>query len=185
VIQVLEIKSKLLWKGLYVMERHLTTSTVSIGKRHEGTATGIGVERLSTAFDRSSREQPGRSDQGSMPGCVSVWTHTLILTGELTHRSAHTLEIELERLCDEGVTAITLDLRQLAQIDPIGVVVIAFRCELLQRRGFRFTLIPGSRLIQSAFERAGVSELLPFQVDEVAARRLRAATPRAAFSRRR
>jgi anti-anti-sigma factor len=103
--------------------------------------------------------------------------HTLILTGELTHRSARTLEVEIERLCAKGVTDITLDLRQLTHIDSIGVAVISFRCGLCRRQGYGFALIPGSRLIHRAFEQAGVIDLLPFQGDEVAARRLRASMP--------
>jgi anti-anti-sigma factor len=100
--------------------------------------------------------------------------HTLILTGELTHRSAHTLEVEVERLFEEGVTSITLDLRQLAHIDPLGVAVIAFRCGLSKRQGHGLLLIPGSRCVQRAFEEAGVIDRLPFQEDVLAARRLRA-----------
>ena len=164
------------------MERHLATSTASIGRRKKGGTKGIGASRIDSAFDRNVRKQPGRSEPGSASRTARVWTHTLILTGELTHRSAHALEMEIERLCDEGVTGITLDLRQLRQIDSIGVSVISFRCGLCQRQGLAVSLIPGSRLIQRAFERAGVSDLLPFQVDEVAARRLRTPTPRPAFS---
>jgi len=104
-----------------------------------------------------------------------VRMHTLVLTGELTHRSAHTLEVEIERLFEEGVTSIALDLRQLTQIDPIGVAVIAFRCRLCRRQGNSIVLIPGSRLIQCAFVEAGIIDQLPFQEDELAARRLRAA----------
>jgi len=69
--------------------------------------------------------------------------HTLVPTGELTHHSAHTLEVEIERLFEEGVTTITLDLRQLTYIDPIGVGVIAFRCRLCKRQGNGIVLIPG------------------------------------------
>jgi anti-anti-sigma factor len=94
---------------------------------------------------------------------ANVWTHTVILTGELNRRSAHTLEAEIERLCDEGVTGITLDLRELTHIDSTGVAVIAFRCGLCKRRGFDFALIPGSRLVHRAFERAGVADFLPFR----------------------
>jgi anti-anti-sigma factor len=93
---------------------------------------------------------------------AKVWTHTLVPTGELSRRTAHALEVEIERRCEEGVTAITLDLRELTRIDAIGVAVIAFRCDLCKRRGYDFALIPGSEEVQRAFERAGVSELLPF-----------------------
>jgi anti-anti-sigma factor len=103
---------------------------------------------------------------------VSVRTHTLILIGELDHRSAHALEAEIDRLCEEGVTGITLDLRELTYIDSIGVAVIAFRSGLCKRRGYDFALIPGSRLIQRAFEQSGASESLPFKEDDVSSRRL-------------
>jgi anti-anti-sigma factor len=165
------------------MERHLTTSVVSIDKRNKGVLTGADPERLSAVLDTGSRPQTDRDD-ASASAPVSARTHTLVLVGELTHRSAHTLELELERLYEEGVTAIILDLRQLEHVDPIGVAVIAFRCGLYRRRGVGFMLIPGSRRVQGAFERAGVGDL-PFQVDEVAIRRLRAASKRTVFTRRR
>ncbi len=160
------------------MERHPTTSTIGIVKRNEGATAGAGAQRLTTAGDRSICRAPGRDQSASTSRATHVWTHTLVLTGSLTHRSAHALEVEIERLCDEGVSAVTLDLRQLGRIDSIGVAVVAFRCGLCQRRGLGFTLIPGPPPVQRAFEQAGVSDLLPFQVDEVAARRLRALTPR-------
>jgi anti-anti-sigma factor len=165
------------------MERHLTTSAVRIGKRIKGASTGAGADQINAVLERSRGQMAERIEPPSAPNGAHVWTHTLILTGELTHRSAHALEVELERLCDEGVSSITLDLRQLEHIDPIGVAVIAFRTGFCQRQGLGFTLIPGSRPIQRAFEHAGAEDL-PFQIDEVGARRLRAPTPRQAFSRR-
>jgi anti-anti-sigma factor len=178
-----EINSELLWKGLCVMERHSTTSVVSIDKRNKGVPTGAGPERLTPVLDAVPRPQPGRADAPAVAP-ASARTHTLVLVGELTHRSAQTLELELERLYEEGVTAIILDLRQLDHVDPIGVAVIAFRCGLYQRRGVGFMLIPGSRRVQGAFERAGAGDL-PFHVDEVAIRRLRVAGKRTVFARRR
>ncbi len=158
------------------MEPDLTTSTVSIETRNDGLATVTGANRASTAFGGDATQTAG-SEPGSVLGSVSVRTHTLILTGELTYRSAHALEVEIERLCEEGVSAITLDLRQLTHIDPIGVAVISFRCGLCRRHGYGFALVPGSRSIHRAFEQAGVIGLLPFQNDEIAARRLRASVP--------
>jgi anti-anti-sigma factor len=164
------------------MERHLTTSTGSISTGNEG-ATGLVVMRSdvacerNTAFDRSRHAWPARNQPHPQSESVSIWIHTLILTGELTHRSAHTLEVEIERLFEEGVTSITLDLRQLTYIDPIGVAVIAFRCRLCKRQGNGIVLIPGPPFVQRAFVKAGIIDQLPLQVDEVAARRLRAAAP--------
>lgn len=165
------------------MEHHPTTSTVSIGIRDEGATTGSAANRANTAFDRNTRIRPVRNEPSLVLRSVSARTHTLVLTGELTHRSAHALEVEIERLCEEGVTGITLDLRQLTYIDSIGVAVISFRCRLCRRYGYGFALIAGSRFIDRAFEQAGVADLLPRRDDDVVARRLRLdAGP--AFSRR-
>ena len=156
------------------MERHLTTSTVSIDRRDEEVPAEIGASRINVAVERNMRQQPVRNEPGSVLRSLSAWTHTLVLTGELTRRTAYSLEVEMELLWEKGVTAVTLDLRQLTHIDSSGVAVIAFRCGLCRRQGYGFALIPGSRLIQRAFEQAGVINLLPFADDEVAARRLRA-----------
>src|SRR5581483_2878449 len=84
---------------------------------------------------------------------------------------AHALEVEIERLCEEGVTDITLDLRDLTGIDPVGAAVIAFRCGLCEKRGYGFRLIRGPHSVQRVFEQAGVLGALPFQdPDEGAAR---------------
>ncbi len=161
------------------MEAHSRTSTGSISTSNEST-TRLVVIRADTAsdgsaaFDRDRRAWPTRKQPHPLAESESIWTHTLILTGELTHRSAHTLEVEMERLFEEGVTSIALDLRQLTQIDPIGVAVIAFRCRLSKRQGRGLVLIPGSLFVQRAFTEAGVIDELPFQEDELAARRLRA-----------
>jgi anti-anti-sigma factor len=91
---------------------------------------------------------------------VGVWSHTIVLTGALTHRTAHELEVEIEQRCADGVTAITLDLRELTYIDPIGVAVIAFRSRLCKRRGYDFAVVAGSPMMRRAFAQAGVGSLL-------------------------
>lgn len=144
------------------------------------------VSTLTTTEHRAPREAPSRKrvqaspsrpERGKPPGTgrpsadrrpnlslarPKKWTHTLVLTGELNLRSARALEAEIERLCEEGVTGITLDLRQLTRIDSIGVAVITFRCGHCRRHGYEFSLIPGAPLIQHAFEQAGVADALPF-----------------------
>jgi anti-anti-sigma factor len=124
-----------------------------------------GAER--SVVDRA-HTHVGSSEPNLALASTNVWTHTLILTGELNRRSAYALEAEIEHLCEEGVTGITVDLRGLTHIDWTGVAVIAFRCNLCKRRGHDFALIPGSPLIQCAFEQAGLSDALPFQTDDVA-----------------
>jgi anti-anti-sigma factor len=153
------------------MKRHRTASAVRVGTRNEGGAVGSVANRMHTALNQATRTQPASSKPRLALASVSVWTHTLILTGELDHRSAHVLEAEIERICEEGVTGITLDLRELTYIDSIGVTVIAFRCDLCKRRGYDIAVLPGSRFIHHALEQAGVTDLLPFQGDGVAAPR--------------
>jgi anti-anti-sigma factor len=154
------------------MKRHQLASAVSLDTPNERGAVPSAVDGTQTAFNDNVGAGPASSEPRFVLASVSVRTHTLILTGELDGVSALALEAEIERLCEEGVTGITLDLRELESIDSIGVAVIAFRCGLCRRRGYDFALIPGSRLVQSAFEQAGVAELLPFQQGDVEAPRL-------------
>lgn len=143
------------------MERQSTASPPGVKVR---TADSTGKQRAGAL--RRQRKQPTAAEPGRMLRSVASWKHTLVLTGTLTHRTAHALEIEIERLYEEGVTAIVLDLRELAGIDPVGVAVIAFRCGLCERRGYGFELLAGSKRVQRAFAEAGVADLLPFVEEE-------------------
>jgi anti-anti-sigma factor len=155
-----------------------------------GDALSNVADQTQTAFDKR-RDLPAPLREVEFnPASVARRMHTLILTGSLDRGSVRQLETEIERLCEDGVTGITLDLRELTHIDAIGVAVVAFRCGLCLRRGYDFALIRGPRTVQRAFERAGLSELLPFAderapleqqaqlTEELAASDLDAAAPR-------
>jgi anti-anti-sigma factor len=150
------------------MKRHLTASAVGNGAQNASGVARSVADVTRTALRGNTSAPPASGEPGLVLASVSARTHTLVLTGELNYRSAHALEAEIERLCRDGVTAITLDLRELTYIDSIGVAVIAFRCRLCKKRGYDVALIPGSRLIHRAFEQAGVEGLLPFQQEDVA-----------------
>jgi len=154
------------------MKRQLMTSAASVGTRSERGGSRSLTTKTRAAFDSSTQAAQTTSEPPPTLTSVGVWKHTLTLTGALDHNSAHELEAEIERLCEEGVTSITLDLRELTYIDSIGVAVIAFRCNLCKRRGYDFAVIPGSRLIQRAFEQAGVTNLLPIEQDSLSTTRL-------------
>lgn len=155
------------------MKRHRLAMVASVGAYDDRPIGAVATRAQAATYEKQTRFTPPASGEASfVPSSVTIREHTLILTGELDSRSAHALEAEIERLCDEGVTSITLDLRELDYIDPAGVAVIAFRCRLCQRRGYEFALIPGGRMIHRAFEQAGVAGLLPFQEDDGAERRL-------------
>ena len=161
------------------MKRHELAMAAGVGEYDDAAVAVIADKTRMTALNNAKRATPVASQTSFAPTGVIAREHTLVLTGELNGSSAHALEAEIERLCEEGVTSITLDLRKLAYIDSIGVAVIAFRCRLCQRRGYEFTLIPGGRMIHRAFEQAGVAGLLPFQEHDVAAaaRELEAVAP--------
>jgi len=143
------------------MERHHMRMAVGVI-----TETGDGLSNVAdqtqTAFDKRRDPPAPLREVEFNPASVARRMHTLILTGSLDRGTVCQLETEIERLCEEGVTGITLDLRELTQIDAIGVAVVAFRCGLCLRRGYDFALIRGPRGVQRAFEHAGLSELLPF-----------------------
>jgi anti-anti-sigma factor len=148
------------------MERHQMTMAASVHARTDEDVVGSVAPQPGGAFNNTTELSRQALDKASFVAPdVGLRMHTLVLTGSLDRSSVHTLEAEIERLCEEGVTGITLDLRRLADIDAFGVAVIAFRCGLCRRRGYDFALIRGSRAIERAFEKAGVSELLPFDED--------------------
>ncbi|HEX4628895.1 MAG TPA: STAS domain-containing protein [Gemmatimonadales bacterium] len=153
------------------MKRHQTASAVSLGARDDHVAVVANGTR--TAFtDNQNNTRFASSGQPVALPSVDARTHTLVLTGELDRRSAHALEAEIERLCEDGVSGITLDLRELTYIDSIGVAVIVFRCGLCKRRGFDFSLVRGPASVQRVFEQSGVGDLLPFAEQEISAARL-------------
>jgi anti-anti-sigma factor len=142
------------------MKRQTTASAVNFGMRNVRPPASATRPR-SGRLDSPRGAGPPRRPRLRLAD-ASVRAHTLVLKGELNHGSAHALEAEIERLCDEHVTGITLDLRELEAIDATGVAVIAFRSGLCKRRGFDFAVIQGPREVQSAFEQAGVAESLSF-----------------------
>jgi anti-anti-sigma factor len=121
-----------------------------------------------SAAGEHADERAGPQERSLVLASAQAWVHTVVLTGELDGGSAHLLEAEMERLCKEGVTGITLDLRGLTRIDSIGVAVVAFQCGLCRRRGYEVGLIPGPASVQRAFEDARVIETLPFREEEIA-----------------
>jgi anti-anti-sigma factor len=165
------ISSKHSWKELYLMKRHLTAASAGSTARKRHRVPGGGAKPSPTPVTDDKRTQTDPTERSVALVSVKAWTHTLILTGELNDVSAHALEADIERLCEEGVTGITLDLRKLTYIDSIGVAVIAFRWGHCKRRGYEFAVIPGSPEMHRVLEHAGISDLLSDEQDDVAAPR--------------
>jgi anti-anti-sigma factor len=145
------------------MERHHMTMAASVHARtDEDTVGSVATHLRAAPNDTIERTDEASAQVSFVEPDIGLRMHTLVLTGSLGRGSVHMLEAEIERLCEEGVTGITLDLRQLTEIDAVGVAVVAFRCGLCRRRGYDFALIRGSRPVQRPFEKAGLCELLPF-----------------------
>jgi anti-anti-sigma factor len=143
------------------MERHHMRMAVGVITRNDDALSSV-VDQAQTAFNNEGDPPAALREVDTALPIVARRMHTLVLTGSLDRGSVRQLETEIERLCEEGVTGITLDLRELTYIEAIGVAVVAFRCGLCLRRGYDFALIRGPRIVQRAFEQAGLSELLPF-----------------------
>jgi anti-sigma B factor antagonist len=147
------------------MKRHLTLSTTGRHSRSQGAAQAI-VDRTTATDGETDLSRSAYTRPRLTLASARIWRHTLILTGKLDHRSAPELEDEIECLYQEGVTSLTLDLRQLDEIDSTGVAVITFRSALCKRRGHAFAVIPGSRVIYRALAEAGTTDLLTPERDD-------------------
>jgi anti-sigma B factor antagonist len=89
--------------------------------------------------------------------------HVLHLTGELDIAEVPRLEAAVERVLEEGTTAITIDLRRLEFIDSSGLAAIVHVSGVCAKRGYGFELIAGRPEVQRLFEITGLSSVLPFR----------------------
>jgi anti-anti-sigma factor len=145
------------------MNFHLRLSTLS-QSAHQGDAavaerTGADVLGDGAEVGEAGLSQAAHARPHLTLASLPAWRHKLILMGRLDHRSAPDLEEEIECLCQEGVTTLTLDLRQLNAIDSAGVKAIVFRGAAYRRHGRDFAVISGSRFSHALAE-AGATDLL-------------------------
>ncbi len=144
------------------MKPHLTSSATTAIANHpsnqdaaaEMLAHPVGVN------DRAGRAPAVHARPHLALASVPVWKHKLILTGTLDHRTVVELEDEIECLCEEGVTILTLDLRQLDAIDAVGARTIALHGAACKTGGRDFAVVPGSPVVHRALVEAGAESLL-------------------------
>ena len=148
------------------MTHHLTLSTASQHARSQGDEVEAASDRTRAGDGEANLSVAAHFRPHLTLASTPVWRHRLILTGKLDYRSASELEEEIECLCQEGVTILTLDLRQLDAIDPTGATVIAFCGAACRRRGHDFAVIPGSRVIHRVLTEAGATDLLTLDRNE-------------------
>jgi anti-anti-sigma factor len=142
------------------MKLHLTSSTMSQYARTQDDTAEAVADRSRAGDDEIGLSGAAHARPRLTRTSAPVWRHKLILTGRLDHRSAPELEDEIECLGQEGVTILTLDLRQLDAIDSSGATAIAFRGTSYRRQGHDFAVITGSSVIRHALTEAGAANLL-------------------------
>jgi anti-anti-sigma factor len=162
------------------MKRHLTLSNARQHARNQGDT----AETVADRARATSLSDPARARPYLTHASASVWRHRLILTGRLDYRSAPELEEEIECLFQEGVTILTLDLRQLEAIDSTGAMVIAYHNAICKRRGHELAVISGSRVIHRALAEAGATDSLTPEPTESVVRHFSSSSSDGAFSDR-
>jgi anti-anti-sigma factor len=144
------------------MKSHLlTSSSMTTGHAHNQDRTAEVAAHSAGIGDRDAgRAQAPRARGHLTLASTPAWRHKLVLTGRLNHRTAVELEDEIECLCEEGVTILTLDLRQLDSIDSLGARAIGLYGMVCKRRGRDFTVIAGSPVVHRTLAEAGAESLL-------------------------
>jgi anti-anti-sigma factor len=166
------------------MTHHLTFSAASQRARNRDDEVEAITDRTRASDGEASLSVAAHARPQLTLASTLVWRHRLILTGKLDYCSASELEEEIECLCQEGVTILTLDLRQLEAIDSTGATVIACRGAVCKRQGHDFVVIPGSSVIHRALVEAGATDLLTLDPNESVVRRFSSRSSNGFFSDR-
>ena len=165
------------------MKRHLSLAASNRHPHDQGEETETVADRRRDAAVDGKLSGRVSARPRLQPAHGRAWRHTLTLTGKLDWQSASELEEEIECLCQEGVTTLTLDLRQLSAIDFTGARTIAFRRALCKRRGHDVAVISGSGLIGRTLVEAGATDTLTGEPAEHHGHRLTAiGSPAGSFS---
>ncbi len=142
------------------MKPRLTSASSALSRHPDNQErTAQALARPLTIGDRAGQAQMRTRPQLTLAS-APTWNHKLILTGRLDCRTVVELEDEIECLCEEGVTLLTLDLRQLDAIDSTGAKAIACGGATCKRRGRDFAVVPGSPQIQRVLAEVGAESLL-------------------------
>jgi anti-anti-sigma regulatory factor len=143
------------------MKPHLTLASTALTE-HPGIQEGKAraLAHPLTTDERGDQTQGAPARTRPAPISVPAWRHKLILTGSLDSRTVVELEDEIDCLCEEGVTSLTLDLRQLDAIDPVGARAIACGGAACKERRRDFAVLPGSPVVRRVLSEAGAENLL-------------------------
>jgi anti-anti-sigma regulatory factor len=100
-----------------------------------------------------------------------LWNHTLVLKGTLDDLSAPELQDELECLREEGVTALTLDLRELEAMAPSAAQIIVSQGARFNVQGRHFGVLADAPRLRGTLNEAGGTDLVAPDASEILGRR--------------
>lgn len=140
------------------MKRHLRLSTTDPQARDDEAAETGMTHMISGAVAGAAPRRAHLALVRPRP-----WTHTLVLRGSLDERSAPDLEDEIECLREEGVTNLTIDLRQLDVVDASVMAVVAAQEAAFRRSGRHLSVLPAAPLSSGGLARENAEILVhPF-----------------------
>jgi len=148
-----------------------------ISSRMHQHATDGAIAGVSRANGNATATAPSHQGPHLTLAEKRPWSHTLVLKGDLDHHSASELEDELVCLLEEGVTALTLDLRELDELDSRGAHVIALQSALFKGRGRRFGVLVGSPAVECSLAATGGPDLIRSEAAENPSRRFSTVSP--------
>jgi anti-sigma B factor antagonist len=91
--------------------------------------------------------------------------HRLLLAGELDIASTPILEATIASLCDNGTSAIVLDLSELTFMDSTGLRAVLAADRLCGGKGHSFSVAGAGGPVRRLFELTGVTDALQFEPD--------------------
>jgi anti-anti-sigma regulatory factor len=131
----------------------------------DGRASGAAVANGT----RSSAGVARRAHLTLVP--TRLWDHTLVLRGTLDERAAGELQDELECLREEGVTTLTLDLRQLEAIAPSAAQTIVSQGARFNVQGRHLGVLADTLPLRDVLADVGGADLVSTDPSESFARR--------------
>jgi anti-anti-sigma factor len=107
---------------------------------------------------------PARSDPPLLVVSVDdrATTRTITPRGEVDSDSAGFVAKPLMQALTDRFEVVVLDLSQTTLIDATGIAVVVGATERARERAIGFLVVPGPAAVQRAFDRAGLTQLVPF-----------------------
>ena len=89
-------------------------------------------------------------------------TAVVRVSGELDLAAVEPLQAELDRVCSNGLSALTIDLRELEFVDSTGLHLLLRLHGDCERRQVDLRLVPGPPAVQRLFRITGTEEHFRF-----------------------